>query len=163
MSQWAVYAILNLTEQNEQNQALIAQMEQKGLADSSALERMGLEIKQRDDKLILRSVRKKPSWAKRLTIVKSLKGYFSYKIFSLAQQPIFSVLVQVCWKCCVCSKTSCRMMLLPFFAVNKKSPVCFLCTWVNQLVKKNPSCQLVGIPLLLFSSVECHTCSINLL
>lgn len=61
MSQWAVYAIRNLTEQNEHNQALIAQMEQKGLADSSALERMGLEIQQRDDKLILRSVRKKPS------------------------------------------------------------------------------------------------------
>ncbi|XP_023774846.1 ataxin-10 isoform X1 [Cyanistes caeruleus] len=61
VSQWAIYAIRNLTEQNEQNQALIAQMEQKGLADSSALERMGLEIQQRDDKLILRSVRKKPS------------------------------------------------------------------------------------------------------
>ncbi|XP_010408516.1 ataxin-10 isoform X3 [Corvus cornix cornix] len=61
VSQWAVYAIRNLTEQNEQNQALIAHMEQKGLADSSALERMGLEIQQRDDKLILRSVRKKPS------------------------------------------------------------------------------------------------------
>ncbi|RMC02786.1 hypothetical protein DUI87_19977 [Hirundo rustica rustica] len=61
VSQWAVYAIRNLTEQNERNQALIAQMEQKGLADSSALERMGLEIQQRDDKLILRSARKKPS------------------------------------------------------------------------------------------------------
>uniref|UniRef100_A0A674GKJ9 Ataxin-10 n=1 Tax=Taeniopygia guttata TaxID=59729 RepID=A0A674GKJ9_TAEGU len=61
VSQWAVYAIRNLTEQNEQNQTLIAQMEHRGLADSSALERMGLEIQQRDDKLILRSTRKKPS------------------------------------------------------------------------------------------------------
>ncbi|XP_068046559.1 ataxin-10 isoform X3 [Anomalospiza imberbis] len=61
VSQWAVYAIRNLTELNEQNQALIAQMEHKGLADSSALERMGLEIQRRDDKLILRSTRKKPS------------------------------------------------------------------------------------------------------
>lgn len=56
------------------------------------------------------------------------------------------------------------MMPLPPFAVNKKSPVYFLCTWINQLVKQGPSCQLVGISLLLFSSVEeCHTCSIDLL
>ncbi|XP_036257556.1 ataxin-10 [Molothrus ater] len=61
VSQWAVYAIRNLTEQNEQNQALIAQMEHKGLADSSALQSMGLEIQQRDGKLILQSTRKKPS------------------------------------------------------------------------------------------------------
>lgn len=55
-------------------------------------------------------------------------------------------------------------MLLPPFAVNKRSPVYFLCTWVNQLEKKGPSCQLVGISLLLFSSVkECHTCSVDLL
>lgn len=61
MNPWAVYTIRNLTEQNERNQELIAQMEEKGLADSSALESMGLEIEKRDDKLILRSVRKKPS------------------------------------------------------------------------------------------------------
>ncbi|KFV96835.1 Ataxin-10, partial [Fulmarus glacialis] len=60
VNQWAVYAIRNLTEQNERNQELIAQMEEKGLADNSALESMGLEIEKRDDKLILRSVRKKP-------------------------------------------------------------------------------------------------------
>ncbi|XP_051467425.1 ataxin-10 isoform X2 [Apus apus] len=61
VNQWAVYAIRNLTEHNERNQELIAQMEEKGLADNSALESMGLEIEKRDDKLILRSVRKKPS------------------------------------------------------------------------------------------------------
>ncbi|XP_075363652.1 ataxin-10 isoform X2 [Mycteria americana] len=61
VNQWAVYAIRNLTEQNERNQELIAQMEEKGLADNSALESMGLEIEKGDDKLILRSVRKKPS------------------------------------------------------------------------------------------------------
>ncbi|KAM6091278.1 ataxin-10 isoform 3-T3 [Theristicus caerulescens] len=60
VNQWAVYAIRNLTEQNERNQELIAQMEEKGLADNSALESMGLEIEKQDDKLILRSVRKKP-------------------------------------------------------------------------------------------------------
>ncbi|XP_069720506.1 ataxin-10 isoform X2 [Phaenicophaeus curvirostris] len=59
VNQWAVYAIRNLTEQNERNQELIAQMEEKGLADNSALESMGLEIEKRDGKLILRSVRKK--------------------------------------------------------------------------------------------------------
>uniref|UniRef100_A0A8C5UA59 Ataxin-10 n=1 Tax=Malurus cyaneus samueli TaxID=2593467 RepID=A0A8C5UA59_9PASS len=53
VSQWAVFAIRNVTEQNERNQALIAQMEQRGLADSSALQSMGLEIQQRDDKFIL--------------------------------------------------------------------------------------------------------------
>uniref|UniRef100_A0A8B9F3Q9 Ataxin-10 n=1 Tax=Amazona collaria TaxID=241587 RepID=A0A8B9F3Q9_9PSIT len=58
---WAVYTIRNLTEQNERNQELISQMEEKGLADNSALESMGLEIEKRDDKLVLRSVRKKPS------------------------------------------------------------------------------------------------------
>ncbi|XP_014793870.1 PREDICTED: ataxin-10 isoform X1 [Calidris pugnax] len=61
VNQWAVYAIRNLTEQNERNQELIAQMEEKGLADNSALESMGLEIEKRDDKLILKSARKKPS------------------------------------------------------------------------------------------------------
>ncbi|XP_010714774.1 ataxin-10-like, partial [Meleagris gallopavo] len=61
LNQWAVYAIRNLTEQNERNQELIAQMEEKGLADNSALESMGLQIEKQDEKLILRSARKKPS------------------------------------------------------------------------------------------------------
>lgn len=60
VNQWAVYAIRNLTEQNERNQELIARMEEKGLADNSVLEHMGLEIEKQDDKLLLRSVRKKP-------------------------------------------------------------------------------------------------------
>lgn len=64
MNQWAVYAIRNLTEQNERNQEVIARMEEKGLADNSALESVGLQAEKQDDKLILRSVRKKPSWAK---------------------------------------------------------------------------------------------------
>uniref|UniRef100_A0A8C9LBF1 Ataxin-10 domain-containing protein n=1 Tax=Pavo cristatus TaxID=9049 RepID=A0A8C9LBF1_PAVCR len=61
LNQWAVYAIRNLTEQNERNQELIAQMEERGLADNSALESMGLQIEKQDEKLILRSARKKPS------------------------------------------------------------------------------------------------------
>ncbi|XP_062426809.1 ataxin-10 [Rhea pennata] len=61
VNQWAVYAIRNLIEQNERNQQLIAQMEEQGLADNSVLESMGLKIEKRDNKLILRSVRKNPS------------------------------------------------------------------------------------------------------
>ncbi|XP_072856994.2 ataxin-10 [Pogona vitticeps] len=61
ISQWAVYAIHNLTEQNERNQELIAQMEQQGLADNSVLESMGLKVEQQDTKLILKSVRKMPN------------------------------------------------------------------------------------------------------
>ncbi|XP_025969862.1 ataxin-10 isoform X2 [Dromaius novaehollandiae] len=61
VNQWAVYAIRNLTEQNERNQELIARMEERGLADNSVLESMGLKIEKQDDKLILRSVRKNPT------------------------------------------------------------------------------------------------------
>ncbi|XP_074854200.1 ataxin-10 [Carettochelys insculpta] len=61
VSQWAVYAIRNLTEHNERNQELIAEMEQQGLADSSILENMGLKVEKRDEKLILKSVRKNPT------------------------------------------------------------------------------------------------------
>ncbi|XP_060110085.1 ataxin-10 [Heteronotia binoei] len=58
ISQWAIYAIHNLTEQNERNQELILQMERQGLADSSILEKTGLKVEKEDQKLILRSVRK---------------------------------------------------------------------------------------------------------
>ncbi|XP_032618893.1 ataxin-10 isoform X2 [Chelonoidis abingdonii] len=61
VNQWAVYAIRNLTEQNERNQEVIAQMEQQGLADNSILKNMGLEIEKRDESLILKSVRKNPT------------------------------------------------------------------------------------------------------
>ncbi|XP_053109405.1 ataxin-10 isoform X2 [Hemicordylus capensis] len=61
VSQWAVYTIRNLTEHNERNQELIAQMEQQGLADNAVLESMGLKVEKQDQKLILRSVRKTPN------------------------------------------------------------------------------------------------------
>nr|XP_060634110.1 ataxin-10 [Anolis sagrei ordinatus] len=60
VSQWAVYTIRNLTEQNERNQKLIAEMEQQGLADNSVLESMGMKVEQHDQKLILKSIRKTP-------------------------------------------------------------------------------------------------------
>ncbi|XP_078529953.1 ataxin-10-like isoform X2 [Lissotriton helveticus] len=58
LNQWAVYAIRNLTEQNEENQAIIAQMERQGLADGSLLRSMGMEVQEQDGKLILKSVKK---------------------------------------------------------------------------------------------------------
>lgn len=60
ISQWAVYAIHNLTEENERNQAFIAQMEQHGPADKTALESLGLKVELRDQKLILKSVKQMP-------------------------------------------------------------------------------------------------------
>nr|XP_036862028.1 ataxin-10 [Manis javanica] len=54
LTQWAVYAIRNLTEDNSQNQDLIAEMEAQGLADASLLKKMGFEVEKRGDKLILK-------------------------------------------------------------------------------------------------------------
>jgi len=120
VNQWAVYAIRNLTEQNGRNQELIARMEEKGLADSSALESMGLEIEKQDDKLILRSVRKKPLWTKKWRTVKSLKEDFSLRIFFHSQaMKISSVLVEVCWKHYVHSQKNCQVLLLPLCCKQK--------------------------------------------
>ncbi|XP_018419578.1 PREDICTED: ataxin-10 [Nanorana parkeri] len=58
LNQWAVYTIRNLTEHNERNQGVIANLERQGLADPSVLERMGLAVEERDNKLFLRSVKK---------------------------------------------------------------------------------------------------------
>ncbi|XP_042325590.1 ataxin-10, partial [Sceloporus undulatus] len=60
VSQWAIYTIRNLTERNERNQELIAQMKQQGLADNSVLESMGMEVEQHGQKLVLKSARKMP-------------------------------------------------------------------------------------------------------
>ncbi|XP_053775679.1 ataxin-10 [Desmodus rotundus] len=55
LTQWAVYAIRNLTEDNSQNQDLIAKMEEQGLADTSLLKKMGFEVEKRGGKLVLRA------------------------------------------------------------------------------------------------------------
>ncbi|GAB5574360.1 ataxin-10 isoform X5 [Prionailurus iriomotensis] len=60
LTQWVVYAIRNLTEDNSQNQDLIAKMEQQGLADASLLKKMGLEVEKRGDRLILKSTSATP-------------------------------------------------------------------------------------------------------
>ncbi|XP_010191112.1 PREDICTED: ataxin-10 [Mesitornis unicolor] len=61
VNQWAVFAIRNLTEENERNQELIMQMDDEGLLDSCALKSMGLEVEKQDGKLILRSLGEKTS------------------------------------------------------------------------------------------------------
>nr|XP_033808635.1 ataxin-10 isoform X2 [Geotrypetes seraphini] len=58
LNQWAVYAIRNLTKQNEKNQEVIAKMERQGLADYSVLKSMGLQVEERDGKLLLKSLKK---------------------------------------------------------------------------------------------------------
>ncbi|XP_053318688.1 ataxin-10 [Spea bombifrons] len=58
LNQWAVYAIRNLTENNEKNQDLIASMERQGLADTSLLKSMGFDVQERDGKLVLKSTKK---------------------------------------------------------------------------------------------------------
>ncbi|XP_075409616.1 ataxin-10 [Tenrec ecaudatus] len=54
LTQWVVYAIRNLTEDNSRNQNLIAEMEQQGLASASALTKMGFEVEKQGEKLILK-------------------------------------------------------------------------------------------------------------
>uniref|UniRef100_A0A8D0YR84 Ataxin-10 n=1 Tax=Sus scrofa TaxID=9823 RepID=A0A8D0YR84_PIG len=60
LTQWVVYAIRNLTEDNSRNQDLIAKMEEQGLADPSLLKKMGFEVEKRGDKLILKSASDTP-------------------------------------------------------------------------------------------------------
>ncbi|XP_064139447.1 ataxin-10 isoform X2 [Loxodonta africana] len=60
LTQWVVYTIRNLTEDNSQNQDLIAKMEEQGLADPSVLKKMGFEVEKRGEKLILKPTGEAP-------------------------------------------------------------------------------------------------------
>nr|XP_035129207.2 ataxin-10 isoform X2 [Callithrix jacchus] len=60
LTQWVIYAIRNLTEDNSQNQDVIAKMEEQGLADPSLLKQMGFEVEKKGEKLILKSTRDTP-------------------------------------------------------------------------------------------------------
>ncbi|KAM6216512.1 ataxin-10 [Rhynchocyon petersi] len=60
LTQWVVYAVRNLTEDNSQNQDLIAKMEEQGLADASVLKKMGFEVEKQGEKLILKSTSEPP-------------------------------------------------------------------------------------------------------
>uniref|UniRef100_A0A2K6EK50 Ataxin-10 n=1 Tax=Propithecus coquereli TaxID=379532 RepID=A0A2K6EK50_PROCO len=60
LTQWVVYAIRNLTEDNSENQDFIAKMEDQGLADASLLKKIGFEVEKRGEKLILKSTSDTP-------------------------------------------------------------------------------------------------------
>ncbi|XP_048463797.1 ataxin-10 [Rhincodon typus] len=55
VSQWAVFTIRILTEQNMKNQEVISQMSYQGVADSAMLNNMGLQVEERDGKLYVKS------------------------------------------------------------------------------------------------------------
>uniref|UniRef100_A0A3B3DJM4 Ataxin 10 n=1 Tax=Oryzias melastigma TaxID=30732 RepID=A0A3B3DJM4_ORYME len=56
--QWAIFTIRNLLENNEQNQELVASLEQRGPVDYSALRELGFLVEERDGSLLLKTVRK---------------------------------------------------------------------------------------------------------
>ncbi|XP_045927596.1 ataxin-10 [Micropterus dolomieu] len=58
ISQWAIFAIRNLLENNRQNQELVAALERRGTADYSALRELGFVVEERDGSLLLKPVRK---------------------------------------------------------------------------------------------------------
>lgn len=49
ITQWAVWAVRNICEENPANQAVIAQLERRGVASVDALEMTGGEIEVGDD------------------------------------------------------------------------------------------------------------------
>ncbi|XP_060695528.1 ataxin-10 [Hemiscyllium ocellatum] len=55
VSQWAVFTIRILTEQNLKNQEVISQMAYQGVADSAMLNNMGLQVEEQDGKLYVKS------------------------------------------------------------------------------------------------------------
>ncbi|XP_017280334.2 ataxin-10 [Kryptolebias marmoratus] len=58
ISQWAIFAIRNLLENNLQNQELVAGLERHGPEDYSALRELGFLVEERDGSLLLKPVRK---------------------------------------------------------------------------------------------------------
>ncbi|XP_069013005.1 ataxin-10 isoform X1 [Embiotoca jacksoni] len=58
ITQWAIFTVRNLLEQNLQNQELVANLERRGPADYSALRELGFLVEERDGSLLLKTVRK---------------------------------------------------------------------------------------------------------
>ncbi|XP_051885969.1 ataxin-10 isoform X2 [Pristis pectinata] len=58
VSQWAVFAIRILTEQNAENQEVISQMVHQGIADNAVLNSMGLRVEEQNGKLYIKSQEK---------------------------------------------------------------------------------------------------------
>ena len=49
ITQWSIWTIRNLCEENPDNQAVIAKLEQRGVANSDVLKEMGSEVVVGDD------------------------------------------------------------------------------------------------------------------
>nr|XP_023696268.1 ataxin-10 [Paramormyrops kingsleyae] len=60
ISQWAVFAIRILLENNQENQAVVQALERRGVASDSALRDMGFRLEERDGRLLLKPIRKEP-------------------------------------------------------------------------------------------------------
>uniref|UniRef100_A0A3B5R5W5 Ataxin-10 n=1 Tax=Xiphophorus maculatus TaxID=8083 RepID=A0A3B5R5W5_XIPMA len=58
ISQWGIFAIRNILENNQQNQELVAALERRGPVDYSVLRELGFLIEERDGSLLLKTVRK---------------------------------------------------------------------------------------------------------
>ncbi|XP_041933934.1 ataxin-10 [Alosa sapidissima] len=60
ISQWAVFAIRNILENNVENQEVLQTLKRQGVADDSALRDMGFRVEDRDGSLLLRPLKKDP-------------------------------------------------------------------------------------------------------
>nr|XP_055046350.1 ataxin-10 [Misgurnus anguillicaudatus] len=60
ISQWAVFAIRNILENNPENQKLIQGLRRQGVADDTILREMGFRVEERDGSLLLRPLKKDP-------------------------------------------------------------------------------------------------------
>lgn len=58
ISQWAVFAIRNILENNPDNQKVIQGLRRRGVADDTMLREMGLRVEERDGSLLLRPLKK---------------------------------------------------------------------------------------------------------
>ncbi|TRY93135.1 hypothetical protein DNTS_016478 [Danionella cerebrum] len=60
ISQWAVFALRNILEHNQENQKLIQGLRRQGLADDTLVRDMGFRVEERDGSLLLRCLKKDP-------------------------------------------------------------------------------------------------------
>ncbi|XP_046879017.1 ataxin-10 isoform X2 [Hypomesus transpacificus] len=58
ISQWVLFTLRNLLEQNPENQEVVAALEKRGPADDSALLNLGFRLEERDGSLLLKPVNK---------------------------------------------------------------------------------------------------------
>ena len=59
ITQWSVFAIHNLTENNEENKQFVADLRLQGVANNQAvLEEYGIEVKQEGDKISVKKLKR---------------------------------------------------------------------------------------------------------